>query len=53
MAKSTSVMSTMAALQLFFVAVYRLPEEVVSDNVLQFTSEDFMKFLKANGVKHS
>ena len=34
-------------------AVYGLPEQVVSDNGPQFTSEEFKKFLKANGVKHS
>ena len=31
---------------------YGLPEQIVTDNVLQFTSADFANFTKGNGVKH-
>ena len=52
MAKATTVTSTVAALQHLFAA-NGLPEQVVSDNGPQFTSEEFIKFLQANGVKYS
>ena len=52
MAKYTTVMSTLSVLRHLF-AVYGLPEQVVSDNGPQFSSEVFTKFLQANGVKHS
>ena len=52
MAKTATVMSTMAGFQ-HLLAVYGLPEQIVSDNGPQFTSEEFTKFLQANGVKHS
>ena len=31
---------------------YGLPEELVSDNELQFTSVEFELYMKANGIKH-
>ena len=31
---------------------YGLPEQVVSDNGTQFTSDKFIQFLKLNGIKH-
>ena len=33
-------------------AAYGLPEQVVSDNGPQFTSEDFKDFIKENHIKH-
>ncbi len=34
-------------------ASYGLPEQVVSDNGTQFTSEEFQKFMRENGIKHT
>ena len=48
---STTAPKTIAALQLLF-AKYGLPEQLVSDNGSQFTSEEFAHFTKANGIKH-
>ena len=31
---------------------YGLPDQVVSDNGPQFTSEEFSQFLKRKGIKH-
>ena len=31
---------------------YGLPEQIVSDNGPQFTSEEFAHFMKMNGIKH-
>ncbi len=35
-----------------FARFSRLPEQVVSDNGPQFTSDEFAQFMKSNGVKH-
>ena len=34
-------------------ATYGLPEQVVSDNRAQFTSQEFAEFLRSNGIKHA
>ena len=46
---STSSARTIYALHHLF-ATYDIPEQVVSDNRLQFISDDFTTFLKKNGV---
>ena len=33
-------------------AAYGLPEQVISDNGPQFTSNEFDEFMKENGIKH-
>ena len=33
-------------------AAYGLPEQVASDNGAQFTSQQFVDFLRSNGIKH-
>ena len=48
---STTFASTIEVLRSLF-ARYGLPEQVVSDNGPQFTSDEFAQFLKLNGVKH-
>ena len=48
MAKSTTVMSTVAALRHLFAA-YGLPEQVMSDNGPQLTSKGFINFVKPMG----
>ena len=47
----TSAAKTITALRKLF-ASYGLPEQVVSDNGPQFTSEEFQLFMKNNGIKH-
>ena len=47
--KSTIVKHTMDALRTVF-ARCDLPEQLVSDNGPQFTSEAFAIFMKANGI---
>ena len=33
-------------------AAYGLPEQVVTDNGLQFVADKFATFMKMNGIKH-
>ena len=49
--KTTTAAKTIEALRQLFAA-YGLPEQVVSDNGLQFTAEEFKDFMKVNGIKH-
>lgn len=48
---STTTSSTVACLRRTF-ARYGIPEQVVSDNGVQFTSDEFARFCKLNGVEH-
>ena len=48
---STTTSKTIDALRTLF-ARYGLPDQVVSDNGTQFTSEEFSQFMKANRIKH-
>ncbi len=48
---STTSQNTIEALQALF-ARYGLPEQIVSDNGAQFTSQEFSDFVQANGIKH-
>ena len=50
MSTTTSEKTIEVLRQLF--ARYGLPEQLVSDNGTQFTSEEFTTFTKANGIKH-
>ena len=50
MSQSTTVKTITALRHLF--ATYGLPEQVVSDNGPQFTSEEFKEFMTGNGIKH-
>ena len=47
----TTSSKTISVLRHLF-AQYGLPEQLVSDNGPQFTSDDFAQFLRSNGVKH-
>ena len=47
----TSTTKTISILRHLF-AKYRLPQQIVSDNGPQFTSEEFSRFLRLNGIKH-
>ena len=49
---NTTTVKTIATLRHLF-AVYGLPEQVVSDNGPQFTSEEFESFMRSNGIKHT
>ena len=49
---STTVEKTIDALRQLF-ATYGIPEQLISDNGSQFTSEAFAVFLKTNGVRHT
>ena len=48
---TTSAAKTIATLRHLF-STYGLPEQVVSDNGPQFTSEEFQQFIQSNRVKH-
>ena len=50
MPSTTSFKTTEALRNLF--EKYGLPEQLVSDNGPQFTSEEFAEFMKVNGIKH-
>ena len=50
MSTTTSEKTIEVLRQLF--ARYGLPEQLISDNGTQFTSEEFAAFTKANGIKH-
>ena len=47
----TTSTKTIAVLRHLF-ASYGLPEQVVSDNGPQFTSDELATFIQQNGVKH-
>ena len=47
----TSTTKTIFILRHLF-AKYSLPQQIVSDNGLQFTSKEFSRFLHLNGIKH-
>ena len=48
---STTALKTIATHRHLF-ATYGLPEQLISDNGPQFTSEEFQTFMKQNGIKH-
>ena len=48
---ATTSHHTIEALRSLF-SRFRLPDQLVSDNGPQFTSEEFTQFLKRNGIKH-
>ena len=48
---STSADTTIQRLRNLF-AVHGVPEQIVSDNGAGFTSNEFSKFTRANGIKH-
>ena len=50
--RSVTAKTTTDALRRFF-ASFGLPEELVSDNGPQFTSQDFKAFCSNNGIKHT
>ena len=50
--QSTTIAKTIEVLRQMF-SLYGLPEQIVSDNGPQFTSEEFAVFLKINGIKHT
>ena len=47
---STTSQSTIEVLRSF--SRYGLPEQIVSDNGTQFTSDEFAQFMERNGIKH-
>ena len=48
---TTTAEKTIAELRRVF-SIHGLPEQIVSDNRTQFTSELFQQFLRENGIKH-
>ena len=48
----TSTARTISVLRQLF-ATHGIPEQIVTDNGSQFTSEDFANFVKSNGIQHS
>ena len=48
MMQAATVSKTIDALQ----QIFALPEQIVSDNGSQFTSEEFAAFMNANGIHH-
>ena len=50
--QQTTMTQTITALRHAF-SVHGRPEEIVSDNGLQFTSIDFMDFTKKNRIHHT
>ena len=48
---STTTEKTITVLRRMF-AQFGLPHQVVSDNGPQFTSEEFKRFMRSNGIKH-
>ena len=47
----TTADKTIEILQHLF-ALYGLPEQLVSDNGPQFTSDEFKHFMRSNGIRH-
>ena len=50
--KATTATRTIGKLRTIF-ACWGLPEQILTDNGPQFTSEEFQKFMLSNGIKHS
>ena len=50
--ENTTAEETVSALRSLFARM-GLPDQIVSDNGSQFTSETFRKFVNANGIKHA
>ena len=48
---STTTLKTIEVLRELFSS-FGLPEQLVSDNGLQFTSEEFVKFIQSNKIRH-
>ena len=48
---TTTAEKTVSELHKLF-ATHGLPEQIVSDNGAQFTSQHFEEFMKLNGIKH-
>ena len=49
--RKTDTASTITCLKHWF-SIYGLPNQLISDNGTQFTSEEFAKFMKLKGIKH-
>ena len=48
---STTSSKTIDELRRLFT-MYGLPEQLVTENSLQFVSQEFSSFMKVNGIKH-